>query len=381
MCCHRTRAWILFAGIVACAALPARAQSAAPQTAPANAATRERLNRVGAEVFSRPDRIQDSIRELKEILAADPDSAEGHMLLGLAYRTAGMPDMMGEAKAELEQSLALDPDYVPARFYLANLYLEMGRAAKARDQLQAALEQVPDRPQFLALLGEAERQLKNPQRSVELTRQALKADESFAQARYYLALALFDLGQRDDAIRELERVLGSDPKMVEPYLSLGTAYIDAGRLDDALTALNHGLQLGPRQPELRVQLARAYRLKGLLTKADEQLTLASPSPGVGPAGTYDQQQVDADLYLEQGLLRLQQGRLKAASEALLKLLDMDPDHGIANRALAEVYLRQGAYARANEYATRAEKLGFPLPETKRQLLQEKLRAKPPTGRL
>jgi tetratricopeptide (TPR) repeat protein len=381
MCCHWSRAWILLAVIAACTALPARAQAPAAPAAPPNAATRERLNRVGAEVFSRPDRIQDSIRELKEILAADPDSAEGHMLLGLAYRTAGSPDMMGEAKAELEQSLALNPDYVPARFYLANLYLEMGRAAKARDQLQAALEQVPDRPQFLALLGEAERQLKNPQRSVELTRQALKADESFAQARYYLALALFDLGQRDDAIRELERVLGSDPKMVEPYLSLGTAYIDAGRLDDALTALNHGMQLGPRQSELRVQLARAYRLKGLLAKADEQLTLASPGPAAGPAGTYDQQQADADLYLEQGLLRLQQGRLKAASEALLKLLDMDPDHGIANRALAEVYLRQGAYVRANEYATRAEKLGFPLPEPKRVLLQEKLRAKPPTGRL
>jgi tetratricopeptide (TPR) repeat protein len=378
---NRSRAWILFGLLVVCSAAPSGAQSAAPQGDAGRAAIRERLNRVGADVFSRPDRINDSIRELKEILALDPGSAEGHMLLGIAYRTAGSPDVMGEAKAELEQALALNPAYVPARFYLANLYLELGRPEKAREELQTALAQVPDRPQFLALLGEAERRLKNPRRSVELNRQALKADESFAQARYYLGLALFDLGQRDEAIRELERVVASDPKLVEPYLSLGTAYADAGRLDDALAALNQGARIGPPRPDLRIQLAKVYRLKGLLAKADEQLTLARPAPAAGPAATYDQQQVDSDLLLEQGLLRLQQGRLKAAADALLKVLDMDPDHGLANRGLAELYLRQGSYVRASEYAARAEKLGFPLPEARRKLLLEKLRASQTPGRL
>ena len=35
------------------------------------------------------------------------------------------------------------------------------------------------------------------------------ADAGFAQARYYLALALFDLGQRDEAIGELEQVVAA----------------------------------------------------------------------------------------------------------------------------------------------------------------------------
>jgi hypothetical protein len=62
------------------------------------------------------------------------------------------------------------------------------------------------------------------------------------------------------------------------------------------------------------------------------------------------------------------------------VLDIDPNHGPANRYLAEVYLRQGLYARASEYSARAEKLGFPLPADKRKLLQEKLREKEPGGR-
>ena len=51
---------------------------------------------------------------------------------------------------------------------------------------------------------------------------------------------------------------------------------------------------------------------------------------------------------------------------------MDPDHGPTNRHLAEVYLRQGQYARALDYSTRAEKLGFPLPADKRKLLENDL---------
>ena len=50
-----------------------------------------------------------------------------------------------------------------------------------------------------------------------------------------------------------------------------------------------------------------------------------------------------------------------------------PDESVG--ALAEVYLLQGAYKRSAEYAVKAEKLGFPLPDAKRKLLEEKLRAK------
>jgi tetratricopeptide (TPR) repeat protein len=376
------RFWIglLLVGSAICTSMGA-GRPVAAQADAAKPSMRERLNRVGADVFSHPDRITETIRELKDILALDPRSSEAHLLLGIAYRTQGSAEMMGEAKAELVQALELNPGNVPARFYLASLYLELGRAAKAREEIDTALTQLPGRPQFLALLGEAERQLKNPRRSVELNTQALQADESFAQARYYLALALSDLGQRDQAIQELERVIGSGPKVVEPYLSLGTAYLEAGRLDVALAALRQGIAIEPSRPDLRIQLARAYRLKGSLDAAEEQLKLAKPTGTTAPASTFNQQQVDSDFYLEQGLVRLQQGRLEAAAEALQKVLDMDPDQGPANRGLAEVYLLQGSYARSAEYAARAEKLGFPLPEVKRKLLQAKLQGKAKTGRL
>ena len=85
--------------------------------------------------------------------------------------------------------------------------------------------------------------------------------------------------------------------------------------------------------------------------------------------------MESDLYLEQGLVRLQQGRLDAAAKAFKKVLDRDTNNGLPNRFIAEVYLLHGLYTLSFAHATRAEKLGFPLPEDKRKLLQEKLHRK------
>ena len=349
-----------FGGIVVGPAIAMAPVLAAFQAGAATTQTQEKLNRIRAELFSGTNRPDDAIRELKDILAVDPNSAEGHLLLGIAYRTVGAPEFMGEAVAELRQALALDPTFVPARFYLAHIYVDLGRFERAREELDAALAQMPRNPQFLTLLGEVERQLKNPRRSLEVLTEALKIDPSSAQAHYYLGLTLFDLGRPNDAIKELEAVVQSGEKRAEVYLSLGAAYLEATHID-------------PARPDIRVQLARAYRLKGQLDKAEAQLLVAVPQGPASVASPFvEQRQLEFDLYLEQGLLKAQQGKLAAAADAFRKVLEMDPNHGPTNRHMAEVCLRQGQYARAQEYATRAEKLGFPLAADKRKLLQDGL---------
>jgi len=323
--------------------------------------SRERLNRISADLFSSTPHPNDDIRELKEILGAEVNNAEAHMLLGIAYRGLGSPDMMSEAVAEFRQAIALNPGYVPARLYLAYVYLDIGRPQRAKEELEAALQQSAGNPQLLALESAAERDLKNPQRAVELARQSLEIDPSSAEARYYLGLALFDLGKRDDARKELERVVASGHAAPDAYLSLGTLYVDAGRFDDAVKALTAGVEMDPSRADLHIQLARAYRSKGLLDQAAEQLSLARPKPGAPPAPSeFRQQQLDLDLAIEQGALDLQRGRTTAAIASLKRALVMDPANGPANRYLAQAYLRQGSYAAASECAARAQKAGVPL---------------------
>lgn len=306
------------------------------------APVQERLAAIRADLFSRTDRVAEDARELKAILAIDPRSADAHELLGIAYRTLGTPELIGESVAEFRQALDLDPERVAVRFYLARVYLDLGRPERAKAELETALTKSPGNPQFLTLLGETERQLKHPGRAVDLIRQALAADASQPQTRYYLALALFDAGQRDDAITELQRVVQLGPGVVDPYLALGTAYLDAGRVTEALKTLGEAARIDPDRREPHIQLARAYRMKGLLEKADAQLALASPKDRATTQAAYDVQgaQVELQYQLERGLLKLQRGQLTAAGDAFKKVLEVDPANEPAQRGLAEVRRRQ-----------------------------------------
>jgi tetratricopeptide (TPR) repeat protein len=148
-----------------------------------------------------------------------------------------------------------------------------------------------------------------------------------------------------------------------------------------LQTLSLAAVIDPARPDIRIELSRVYRSKGSLNKAEEQLGLATPRSNATLASSYYRhQQIEFDLYLERGLVNLQRGQLATAVGAFKKVLEMDPNHGPANRYLAEVYLLRGLYAQSLEHAVRAEKLGFPLPEDKRKLLQEGLRRKKTGGR-
>jgi tetratricopeptide (TPR) repeat protein len=304
---------------------------------PDAAAIRERLTRVGSDLFSPTPHPDEAVRELKAILAVAPDSPEAHLLLGVAYRAQNQPDLMGEAVAELRQALALNPDLTQARLILARIYLDLARASRAREELQSALERMPNEPQLLTLLAEAERQMGNPKRAVELTRQVLATSPALAQARYYLGLALLDLDQPGAAIQELERVAATGANPAEANLSLGVAYLETRRFDDAVRVLREAVRANPQSPEGHIQLARAYRLKGLLNDAARELQLAAPGTSGTLAALY--QNVEVGFYLEEGLLRLAQGRLDGAVQSLEKVLTLDARHAVAQQGLAEARKR------------------------------------------
>lgn len=343
-------------------------------------APQDTLNRVRADLFSASPHLQDDVRELKGVLGANPQSVEAHVLLGMAYRGLGTQEMLAEAVAEFRQAIEIDPTFAPARFFLAHVYLDLGRPGRAKEELEAALEKTPGNAQFMASLGEAERQLKNPRKAIELLRQAIQTDASLAEAHYYLGLALFDAGQVPEAIKELEQVVASGASRPEAYLALGTAYIEATRLDDAVAALTAGTKLDPSRPDLRIQLARAYRLTGQLDKAEAEIARARPKPNATVAGSYtEHQQLEFDLYSEQGLIRMKRGQYAAAIEAFKKVLAADPSHGPTNNRIAEAYLQQGLFKLASEHAARAAKAGYPLPDSDQQLIRAGLAGKKPGG--
>jgi tetratricopeptide (TPR) repeat protein len=300
-------------------------------------------------------RAEETIRECKAVLAADPRSAPAHLLLGLAYLGQGSIAMVAEAKAELQQALDLDPELLWARFYLARLYLDQGLSEKAQEQLERGLKQSPGLPHFLSLLGEVRRKLGDPGASLELNRKALQADATMTPAHYFLGLAYLDLKQEQAAIAEFEKAIQSPGVRPEMYNSLAALYIKKQRFAEAEDLCRKSIALDPSRPDAYLNLARVYNALHASDKALEALRAALPEGKEFPVSEY-YQDLQADLAVERGAAYTAKKMYARAIDEYARALDFDPRRAVIHRRLAELYLQNGDPARAALHTKEADKL-------------------------
>ncbi len=96
--------------------------------------------------------LRDLRREVDTVLRLDPNNIEAHIMAGSIARE--LPMVLGgdskEAEEHFKTAQRLDPKLTGVRIELAQLYINMGRYAEARQQLQAVLaERAPtDRPRW-----------------------------------------------------------------------------------------------------------------------------------------------------------------------------------------------------------------------------------------
>jgi len=300
-------------------------------------------------------KAEETIRECKSVLAADPRLAPAHMLLGLAYIAQGSLAMIAEAKAELQQALDLDPELLLARFYLARLYFDQGLNEKAQEQVERGLKQSPGLPNFLSLLGEVRRKLGDPRASLELNRKALEADATVAPAHYFLALAYLDLKQEQAAVAEFDKAIHSPYVTAEMYNALASLYIKKKQFAEAENLCRKAIALDPSRPDTYLNLARIYNAQHASDKALEALRVALPEGKEFPASQY-YQGLQADLAVERGAAYTGKQMYSLAIDEYGRALDFDPRRAVVHRRLAELCLRRGDQAGAALHTKEADKL-------------------------
>jgi tetratricopeptide (TPR) repeat protein len=300
-------------------------------------------------------RPEQTIREVKRVLANDPRSAPAHMLLGLAYVGLGSTDRIADAKAELQQALDLDPELLWARFYLARLYFDQGLSEKAQEQLERGLKQQPGLSNYLSLLGEVRRKLGDPGASLELNRKALEADATMTPAHYFLGLAYLDLKQEQAAMAEFEKAIHSSYVTPEMYNSLASLYIKNQQFAAAEDLCRKSIALDRSRPDAYLNLARVYNARHASDQALEALRAALPEGKEFPASQY-YQDLQADLAVERGAAYTAKKMYAQAIDEYVRALDFDPRRAVIHRRLAELYRQKGDPAGAALHTKEADKL-------------------------
>jgi len=339
----------------------------------------ETQNLVGI-ALRRMGRIDDAIARYKEILKVRPDFPRVLYNLGIALAKNGdlvsakgayeraialkpnLPEArnnlgevslrlgdLGAAEREIREALRIQPRFPLAMSNLAELYFRKKEFGAAADLAAKAGELDPLLPDPWNVLGNVRHQEGRTEEAIAAYEKALSLDRRHEKAHYNLGVCFFELGRTDEAERHFLAALDIQPSFAEARANYGYCLIGRKRPDEGIGEIEEALRLGYASARASLNLSLAYVQKGNFPRADEEARKAVER---------DPRMKEAWAHL--GSLLLLQGRTKEALDPFLKAAALDPKDGPLANNIAVCAFRSGDYAKAWEYAQKAQALGVVL---------------------
>ena len=161
------------------------------------------------------------------------------------------------ARQACQQLLEQQPNQPEALHLLGVISHKLGERETAVRYLSQSIEQKPGDPSFLSNYGGILQSLGESEQASELLRQALELNPDLAEAHYNLGLVLYDQGHSEQAIGSYREAIRLKPNYAEAYNNLGMALKSQNRPGEALECF-------ARATEYQPQLAEAYHNAGLI---------------------------------------------------------------------------------------------------------------------
>jgi Flp pilus assembly protein TadD len=220
-----------------------------------------------AELY-RAGRQRESEALLREVLRADPESADALFYLGSIAAYAGR---LGRALQLLNRAVARRPMEAAFHAALGNALAHAGRTGDALASFRAALALQPNLIELQLNAGHALRALGRHDEALAAYGQLLSREPAHAAARLGRALALAALGRRDKALAELEQARAAAPAALDYELEEAALRLALGEGEDAARRYAALLERPGADPRLRLNLAAALVQAGDAPAALAQL--------------------------------------------------------------------------------------------------------------
>src|SRR6516165_9988048 len=181
---------------------------------------------------------------------------------------------------------------------------------------------------------------------------ALELNKDNADVRYKLAQSLLKTGQRDEAIRNLEEMLKTNPLKFEIYEFLARLYEEGGNKKRALASYQQALLLAPNQPEnylhaaeIQLELTQYDDAINTLVEARKRFDIPQMTYSLAialstakrfsdalpifeaalqEAKSSQEELIDANFYFNYGATAEQAGFVDKAANLLKKSIELDP---------------------------------------------------------
>ena len=269
-----------------------------------------------------------------------------------AYYSAYLAQQEGDMEAALQRfqhAITLDPSYLPAKYRLAQVYLDLRRFDEAADLFGSLL----DSPTYAAAahngLGQVMATKQDHKKAVEHFTQALELEPTATQIHYPLALSLRATGNTDLAKQHLKlfsrRDLEIEDRLVEALQMLrnpASRHLVAAMVatrkkeyDRAATEFESGLEHEPKNALARTSYARVLYLNGDKNKARSELERSVAN---------QPDHILAVFLL--ALLKDESGDIAAAVSLYQNVTELSPGHEGANFFLGNYFLKNQDYSQA-----------------------------------
>jgi adenylate cyclase len=192
-------------------------------------------------MYNMPTDADELLAITDKALALDPNLAEAHSARGEALANSGRRP---EAVTAFERALELDPNNFDANLSFARFCVTEGRLDKAIELYTRAVEIQPDDSQAPMLLqivyrsvGRVEESDRYGRLGVRRAEEQLKLHPENSRPAQLGAATLASLGERDQALKWLERATLIDPDDNNARYNAACTYAQLGELDQAIEML------------------------------------------------------------------------------------------------------------------------------------------------
>jgi len=265
----------------------------------------------------------DAIGTLEAMLADNPRSFRGHVMLAELREKAGDWEQAAQAYARAQSLNTRSGDLTLRR---AAALINAGHGPTARDLLSELASKPEAQPLVLYLFASAQRmsgELAGAEATARRLRQAAPDDP---RGMYVLAQVLEARGDVNGAEQSLRDILKRDPNDATALNYLGYMFAERGvRLDEAVELVQRALKVEPGNAAFLDSLGWAYFQQGKLDLADPPLTEAA---GKMPKNSVIQDHL--------GDLRYKQGRFADAAAAWERSLAGDGESIDRERILKKI---------------------------------------------
>src|SRR5258705_1845009 len=212
---------------------------------------------------------------VRSYLAAHPDSADAHFLLGLILFKQGKPT---ESLSEYtEGAKHHDPGAAELKIVALD-YVLLGDYANADHWLTRSLEWNPKDSEGWYYLGRTKYNENRFEEALAAFSGCLKLDPKNVKAEDNLGLTHQALGYTAEAFAAFRNAIAWQSQLLKknsgPFINMGILLLEQNKVEEAVPYLSEAVGISPEEPRAHEQLGKAYSRQNDLERAQVELEKA-----------------------------------------------------------------------------------------------------------